>query len=183
MADALGNAPVLLALTKEMEPSDRDRVVDRASIVATIVILVFAFAGQTILRYLHISLGSLEAAGGLILLLVALDMLRGELESPVVEQERDVAITPLALPLLAGPGTLSTVMILMADAPSFHVGVIAGTLAAMLVTWLIMRQASRVDRWIGDQGAIIITKLSGFLLAALAIEVGSQGIRELFHLL
>ena len=182
MADALGNAPVFLVLTKDMESDQRDRTIDRAALVATGVILGFAFAGQAVLDYLHISMGSLQVAGGLILLLIALDMLRGELDAPVVDKDRDVAITPLALPLLAGPGTLTTVMLLMADSPEAQLSVAAGTLSAMVVTWIIMRQASRVDQLIGDQGSIIITQLLGFLLAALAIEFSSQGIHALFGL-
>lgn len=180
LADALGNAPIFLILTKGMDSPERDQVVDRATIVATAVLLVFAFVGQPILNYLHISIASLQVAGGLLLLLIALDMLNGKLDEPIVEQGRDVAITPLALPLLAGPGTLTTVMLLMSEAPQAHISVISGIVAAMLVSWLIFRQASRVSHWIGAEGAIIATKLLGFLLAALAVEIGSAGIRELF---
>ena len=180
LADALGNAPIFLALTKGMELDERNRVVDRATLVATAVILGFAFAGQAILDYLHISIASLQVAGGLLLLLVALDMLRGELDEPVVEQGRDVAITPLALPLLAGPGTLTTVMLLMSESQAAQLSVVAGIVGAMAVTWFIVRQSSRIDKWIGAEGAIIVTKILGFLLAALAVEIGSAGIRELF---
>lgn len=180
LADALGNAPIFLVLTKGMEPEQRNSVVDRASLVATGVLLAFAFAGKWILQYLEISIGSLRVAGGLLLLLIALQMLKGELDTPLVEQQRDVAITPLALPLLAGPGTLTTVMLLMSDSPDAHLSVVVGIVAAMLVTWFIVRQSARVDHWIGAEGAVIITQLLGFLLAALAIEIGSAGIRELF---
>jgi multiple antibiotic resistance protein len=179
LADALGNTPIFLILTKGMEAEERNRVVDRASVVATVVIMAFAFAGQTILNYLHISIASLQVAGGLLLLLIALDMLKGELDAPIVEQGRDVAITPLALPLLAGPGTLTTVMLLVSDSPEAHFSVAGGIMAAMIVTWLIFRQATHIDRLIGAEGAVIATKLLGFLLAALAIEIGGAGIREL----
>ncbi len=180
LADALGNAPIFLVLTKGMEPEQRNNVVDKASVVATAVLLAFAFTGQALLDYLHISMGSLEVAGGLLLLLIALQMLRGEIDTPVVEQERDVAITPLAFPLLAGPGTLTTVMLLMSQSPDAHLSVVVGIVAAMIVTWFIVRQAGRIDKFIGAEGAVIITQLLGFLLAALAIEIGSAGIRELF---
>lgn len=182
LADALGNAPIFLVLTKGMEPEQRNNVVDRASVVATAVLLAFAFTGQALLDYLHISMGSLEVAGGLLLLLIALQMLQGEIDTPVVEQERDVAITPLAFPLLAGPGTLTTVMLLMSQCPNAHLSVVVGIVAAMFVTWFIVRQAGRIDQFIGAEGAVIITQLLGFLLAALAIEIGSTGIRELFSL-
>lgn len=180
LADALGNAPIFLVLTKGMEPEQRNNVVDRASLVATGVLLAFAFAGKWILQYLEISIGSLRVAGGLLLLLIALKMLEGELDTPIVEQQRDVAITPLALPLLAGPGTLTTVMLLMSESPDAHFSVVVGILAAMFVTWFLVRQSTIVDKWIGAEGAVIITQLLGFLLAALAVEIGSAGIRELF---
>lgn len=180
LADALGNAPIFLVLTKGMEPEQRNNVVDRASIVATGVLLAFAFAGKWILKYLEISIGSLQVAGGLLLLLIALKMLEGDLDTPIVEQQRDIAITPLALPLLAGPGTLTTVMLLMSESPDAHLSVVVGIVAAMFVTWLIVRQSAIVDKWIGAEGAVIITQLLGFLLAALAVEIGSAGIRELF---
>ncbi|NJL37911.1 MAG: MarC family protein [Leptolyngbyaceae cyanobacterium SL_5_9] len=180
LADALGNAPIFLALTKGMESGERNRVVDRATIVATAVILGFAFAGQAILDYLHISIASLQVAGGLLLLLVALDMLKGEMDEPLIEQGRDVAITPLALPLLAGPGTLTTVMLLMSETQTAQLSVVVGIVGAMAVTWFIVRQSPRIDKWMGAEGAIIVTKILGFLLAALAVEIGSAGIRELF---
>ena len=180
LADALGNLPLVLVLTKGMEPEQRHNVVDRATIVATAVLLTFAFAGRLVLNYLEISMGSLRVAGGLLLLLIALRMLEGELDTPVVEQDRDVAISPLALPLLAGPGTLTTVMLLMSESPNAHLSVVVGIVAAMFISWIIVRQAGHLDQFIGPGGAVIITKLLGFLLAALAVEIGSAGIRELF---
>ena len=180
LADALGNIPIVLVLTKGMEPEQKQSVVDRATMVATAVMLAFAFAGQWVLKYMDISMGSLRVAGGLLLLIIALRMLEGELDTPVIEENRDVAITPLALPLMAGPGTLTTVMLLMSESPFPHVSVVVGIVAAMLVSWFILRQASRFDEWIGPEGAVIIIKLLGFLLAALAVEIGSSGIRELF---
>jgi multiple antibiotic resistance protein len=180
LADAVGNIPIVLVLTKGMEPQQRNKVIDKATVVAITVLLLFACAGQLIMNYLDISMGSLRVAGGLLLLLISLQMLRGELDTPIVEKERDVAITPLALPLLAGPGTLTTVMLLMSESPSPHFSVVVGIVGAMLVTWLILRLANHIDKWIGVEGEVIITQLFGFLLAALAVEIGSAGIRELF---
>ena len=102
------------------------------------------------------------------------------MSAPVVEQGHNIAITPLALPLLAGPGVLSTVMLLMSESPTAHLSVVAGIVCAMLASWLIVRLAGQIDAWIGAEGILIVTKLLGFLLAALAIEIGSAGIRELF---
>jgi multiple antibiotic resistance protein len=180
LADAIGNVPVVLVLTKGMEPEQRNKVIDKAILVAIAVLLIFAFGGQLILSYLDISMGSLRVAGGLLLLLISLQMLQGDLDTPVIDKERDVAITPLALPLLAGPGTLTTVMLLMSESPNPHISVIVGIIAAMLVSWLILRQANFIDQWFGAEGEVIVTQLLGFLLAALAVEIGSTGIRELF---
>lgn len=180
LADAIGNVPVVLVLTKGMEPEQRNKVIDKAILVAITVLLIFAFGGQLILSYLDISMGSLRVAGGLLLLLISLQMLQGDLDTPVIDKERDVAITPLALPLLAGPGTLTTVMLLMSESPHPHISVIVGIIAAMFVSWLILRQANFIDQWFGAEGEVIVTQLLGFLLAALAVEIGSIGIRELF---
>lgn len=180
LADAVGNIPILLVLTKGMEAGERSKVIDKAVIVAIGVLLLFAFGGKFILSYLDVSFASLRVAGGLLLLLIALQMLQGNLDTPVVEKERDIAITPLALPLLAGPGTLTTVMLLMSESPSPHISVIVGIIAAMFVTWLILRLANNIDKWIGAEGEVIITQLLGFLLAALAVQIGSEGIKELF---
>ncbi|PLZ94796.1 MarC family transcriptional regulator [Fischerella thermalis CCMEE 5268] len=180
LADAIGNVPVVLVLTKGMEPEQRNKVIDKAILVAIAVLLIFAFGGQFILSYLDISMGSLRVAGGLLLLLISLQMLQGDLDTPVIDKERDVAITPLALPLLAGPGTLTTVMLLMSESPNPHISVIVGIIGAMLVSWLILRQANFIDQWFGAEGEVIVTQLLGFLLAALAVEIGSTGIKELF---
>jgi multiple antibiotic resistance protein len=180
LADAVGNIPILLVLTKGMEPDQRNKVINKAILVAIAVLLLFAFGGKFILGYLDVSFASLRVAGGLLLLLIALQMLRGDLETPIIDQGRDVAITPLALPLLAGPGTLTTVMLLMSESQSPHVSVTLGIIAAMFVTWLLLRLANSIDKLIGAEGEVIITQLLGFLLAALAVEIGSAGIKELF---
>ncbi|MBW4642977.1 MAG: MarC family protein [Goleter apudmare HA4340-LM2] len=180
LADAVGNLPLVLVLTKGMTPEERNKVIDKAMIIAIAVLLLFAFTGQLILNYLQISMSSLRVAGGLLLLLIALQMLRGELDTPILEEGRDVAVTPLALPLLAGPGTLTTVMLFMSESPSPHLGVLLGLLIAMFATWLILRLATLIGNWIGAEGSVIVTQIFGFLLAALAIEIGSQGIKELF---
>jgi multiple antibiotic resistance protein len=107
-------------------------------------------------------------------------MLQGNPQTPLFNQERDVAITPLALPLLAGPGTLTTVMLLISEADNPNLSVVIGIVAAMFVSWLILRLANQLDKWIGAEGEVIITQLLGFILAALAVEIGSAGIKELF---
>lgn len=180
LADAVGNIPIVLVLTKGMMPEDRNKVIDKAIVVAIAVLLLFAFGGQIILNYLEISMASLRIAGGLLLLLISLQMLRGQLDTPIIEEGRDVAITPLALPLLAGPGTLTTVMLLMSKSQNPHLGVVLGIIGAMFVSWLILRSANYVQNWIGAEGEVIVTQLLGFILAALAVEIGSTGIRELF---
>jgi multiple antibiotic resistance protein len=180
LADAVGNIPIVLILTRGMTPEERNKVIDKAIVVAIAVLLLFVFTGQLILTYLEISMASLRVAGGLLLLLVALQMLRGELNTPILEEGRDVAITPLALPLLAGPGTLTTVMLLSSQSQLPYLGVVLGIVAAMFISWLILRLGTYIDKWIGTEGGVILTQLFGFLLAALAVEIGSRGIRELF---
>ena len=180
LADAPGNAPIVLALTKGMSDPDRNHIIDRAAIVATLVLVCFTLAGQFLLNYFHVSIGSLQVAGGLVLLLMALEMLNGVLDTPVVDQGRDVAITPLAIPLLAGPGTLSTVMLLVSEQPHAHLSVVLGVLVAMALTWILVRQSGWIEKAIGAEGSVIATKLMGFLLAGLAVETAATGLRSLF---
>jgi multiple antibiotic resistance protein len=185
LADALGNAPIFLILTKGMEPEQRNSVVDRASLVATAVLLSFAFGGQWILKYLEISIGSLRVAGGLLLLLIALQMLQGELDTPIVEQQRDVAITPLALPLLAGPGTLTTVMLLMSESPDAHLSVWLDRLLPRSSDLVYSRRHSivsaRLTSCSGAEGPVI--DYFNFWVSCLAApggKIGKYGNRELF---
>src|SRR6195256_6085743 len=168
--DPLGSAPIFIALTAERTPVGRRRAALTAAGAAGGVIVVFALFGRLILAYLHVSVESLTIAGGLLLLLVALQMLRGE----DIEQAgtANVALVPLATPLLAGPGAIAAVMVLTRryeDTPGM-VGVLLGIVAAVVVVALGLMLADRIARLIHPSVIQLLTRVLGLLLAAIAVQ-------------
>jgi multiple antibiotic resistance protein len=173
--DPPGTVPLFLGLTVGRSARDRRRMAWQATVVAFGVIVVFALFGRAILDYLGVSLAALEGAGGLLLLLVALELLSGKTSAPTVAQlERpNVAIVPLGTPLLAGPGAIAATMLFVQRVHSAGDGVaLTGALVAVaLAVWLGMRFAVTVHRVLTDNGVELLTRISGLLLAAIAVQL------------
>lgn len=151
-------------MTDRYEPRQRHRAAWQAVLVAAPIIGVFALFGQQILLYLGIRLPSLEAAGGLLLLLVvALDLLRGEVEGLSGESQVNIAFVPLGTPLLAGPGAIAATMVFMREASTApeRVGVALGLAGVLIVLWLTLRFAGVVRRVLGQPGIESVTRISG----------------------
>ena len=144
------------------------------------VILAFAFLGQQILRALHISMESLKLSGGVLLFLVAMELLTSsDMEQPDTGDDAvNVALVPLGIPLLAGPGAIVAVMVSMAQAHTVGsiVGVVGAVVATHVVIWLSMRFALELSRFLGTGGIMLLTKISGVLLAAIATELVMGGV-------
>jgi multiple antibiotic resistance protein len=190
VVDPLSAVPFFLAMTRDATVEDRRATALRAAITAGAVLAGFALAGDWIFRLLGISLGAFKIAGGIVLLLLALDMIRTqpsrtritekEVEAGAVKD--DIAIVPLAMPLLAGPGSIATAIVLVARAragPWWHVlpvlGAIAVTAAA---SYVILAGAARTERVLGRTGLAIIERVAGLLLVAIAIQFMVDGLRE-----
>ena len=168
--DPLGSAPIFIALTAGRSAAARRRAALTAAGAAGVVIIVFALFGRLILDYLHVSVESLTIAGGLLLLLVALQMLRGEdIEQPGTA---NVALVPLATPLLAGPGAIAAVMVLTRryeDAPGM-IAVLLGIVAAVVVVAVGLMLADRIARLMHPSVIQLLTRVLGLLLAAIAVQ-------------
>ncbi|HXN03097.1 MAG TPA: MarC family protein [Candidatus Dormibacteraeota bacterium] len=168
--DPLGSAPIFISLTAGRTPGARRRAALEAAGAAGGVIVVFALFGRLILDYLHVSVESLTIAGGLLLLLVALQMLRGE--DMAQPNTANVALVPLATPLLAGPGAIAAVMVLTkryGDAPGM-IGVLLGILAAVVVVAVGLMLADRIARLLHPSVIQLLTRVLGLLLAAIAVQ-------------
>jgi multiple antibiotic resistance protein len=152
--------PLFLALTERYELRQRHRAAGQAVVVAALIIGVFALFGQQILLNLGIRLLSLQAAGGLLLLVVALDLLRGEVEGLSGEGKLNVAFVPLGTPLLAGPGAIAAIMVFMHEASTAaeRVGVALGLVGVLVVLWLALRFAGVVRRVLGQAGIELVTR-------------------------
>jgi multiple antibiotic resistance protein len=187
LVDPIAVIPAYLAFTRADSVGHRRRTATVACIAAGIALLVFAAGGDLILRAFGITLPAFRIAGGLILWFVAMDMLRAERptqegppEMTEGEQKQDVALTPLAVPMLAGPGAMSTVMVLSAQARTpMHSAIVYASIAVtMLLSWLTLRAADRVFSRIGESGIRVATRLMGVLLAAIAVQFVLTGVRD-----
>lgn len=188
--DPPGLAALFLGITRGMNRHERNQVSVRASLIAFGVMSVFAVAGASILSGFGITLPAFRVAGGLLLFFISFEMIF-EKRQDRKEKTADVAITkdmihniaafPLAIPLIAGPGAISATVLLSGTfaeplAKAALVGIIA---ACLLVTYLFLVLAERVDRFLGETGRSILTRLLGVLLAALAVQFVADGVRAL----
>lgn len=193
IVDPFMAVPILLSLTPDLGPDQRKGVVRIAALTVAGVLLVAAFSGETLLRLMGTSLGSFRVGGGIVLFLMALAMLQaevGRMRATPQETRSDgsrasVAVVPLAVPLLAGPGAISTVIIGMqrSDAPHHWIGVVLVIIAVSLALWIVMRAAEPIARRLGRTGLNILNRVFGLILAAIAVEVIANGLRQLFPVL
>lgn len=179
--DPFGTIPVFLGLTSRMTPKGQKRAALQATAVSISVILTFAVLGQQILRLLHISMEALKLSGGVLLFLVAMELLMGsDNEEPDTGDERvNVALVPLGTPLLAGPGAIAAVMVSVAQASASvasWIGLVSAVAVAHLVMWATMHFSLVLSRFLGPGGIMLLTKIMGLLLAAIATEMVMGGI-------
>lgn len=179
--DPPGTVPIFLGLTGTMTAKQRKSAALQAVLVAAGVILAFALFGQQLLSYMHISLPALQASGGLLLLLVAMQLLTGQMEEPQPSGAGNVnvAMVPLGTPLLAGPGAIVASMVFVQrldGSVGDWLSVAAGFLLVCLTLWLAMRFAGVVHRLLGESGTILVTRIAGVLLAAIAVQLVADAV-------
>ena len=192
--DPVGMIPFALAVTSSSTPAERKAIVDRAVVVAAVIIFVMGLIGRALLEYLGITLSAFTIAGGVLLFLIAIDMLfaRRTGTKQTVEEEREAqqsenpAVFPLAVPMIAGPGTIATVLLLvnLTHYNGLRLAIVfLAFVTALAVTWVCMRSATLVLRVVGNTGVHVVTRLLGIILAALAVQFVLNGLTEspLFH--
>jgi multiple antibiotic resistance protein len=191
LVDPFAAIPSFLAITESADLARRRRMARKGALTCFIVLTTFAVAGQLIFRMFGITLPAFEIAGGMILLLIGLDMLEarrsptqettGDAEEAVAKE--DAGIVPLGIPMLAGPGAISSVMVLVGQAPGFwdwQMGAILGSIAfTALVSYWVLAGASRVRRVLGETGIRILVRIMGLLLVALAMQYFVNGLTDL----
>ncbi len=177
--DPIGTIPLFLSLTRGRSPRSARRAAWQAVTVSFGVIVAFALVGQRILDYLGISLPALQAAGGLLLLLVALELLTGKEESPTASSDVNVALVPLGTPLLAGPGAIVATMVLSrkVDSVPDFVAVALGVVLVHLSLWLAMRFSLPILRLLREGGVVLVSRISGLLLSAIAVQLVADAVR------
>ena len=177
--DPVGTIPLFLSLTRGRSAASTKRAAWQAVAVSFAVIVAFAFFGQQILDYLGVSLPALQCAGGLLLLLVALELLTGKDETPTAGSNVNAALVPLGTPLLAGPGAIVATMVFsrrVDDVPAF-VAVALGVIAVHVTIWLAMRFSLPILRLIREGGVMLVSKIAGLLLSAIAVQLVADAVR------
>jgi multiple antibiotic resistance protein len=177
--DPVGVAPIFIATTAPLSRAQRQAAAIRAVLAAGALIIGFALFGGAVLSYLDVSVDSLSIAGGLLLLLVALEMLRGMDYPEEGGRPADVALVPIATPLLAGPGAIATVIVLTRRHHDFggKVSVLIGILLALAVVGLGMLAAERLSRFLPETLIQFLTRVFGLLLSAIAVQLVVNGVR------
>lgn len=183
--DPPGLVPLFIALTQGMDAQRRRAMALRACIIATILLTAFGLFGESILGFIGISMPAFRIAGGILLFLTALDMLferrtqRREGQTP--DPDHDPSVFPLATPLIAGPGAIATMILLMGqtgDSWSLAAAILGLLWGMMLVTYLFLLASPPLERALGRTGTIVITRLLGMLLAALSVQFVIDGVRQ-----
>ena len=177
--DPLGNVPLFLTALRRVAPDRHRRVILRELVIALVVLVGFLFLGKGLLALLKVSAEALTAAGGVILLLIALRMIFPSSDHSLREDVQDEPfIVPLAVPYTAGPSALATVMLMASRDPAKMGMWAAAVTVTMAITTVVLLAGTRLHRWLGDHAMHAIERLMGLILTAIAVEMLLAGIRE-----
>lgn len=190
VVDPLTAVPVFVAMTGHATPAERRRIAARASTAAALILTAFALAGGLLFKFFGVTLPAFKIAGGLLLLLMAIDMLRAQpsrtRSTPEENAERsareDIAIFPLATPLLAGPGSIATTMVFMGRSTAWWqaLPVIGAVLLTCFIGYWLLRGATYIERLLGKTGMNVLNRVMGLILAAIAVQFILDGIAAAF---
>ena len=185
IVDPFGYVPIFLAMTANDSEERRKQMVRRACLASFALLAFFTFFGSPLLRFFGISIPALQISGGLILLLIGFEMSKvlpiGEKLTPVEEREGrdkdDISIIPLAIPMLSGPASIASVIVLGTKTPTWmgYSAILVSIAATLAFTYLILRSATRILRLVGITGLKVVTRIMGFLLCAMAIQFVING--------
>jgi len=188
--DPFAAVPIFLVLTKNYSSAERNRITNISAITVFIVLVAAALTGEALLKTMGTSLASFRVGGGIVLLMMALSMLRAQTdavrstpeEAAEAEDKHAIAVVPLAIPLMAGPGSISNVIIQMHRSDTeFHAALVILCIALVCLSlWLVFRMAGTIGRILGQTGLNIVNRLFGLILAAIAVEIMANGLKQLF---
>jgi multiple antibiotic resistance protein len=190
IVNPIGSVPVFLSATSEWTDAERARTVRTITFTVFLVLTASVFLGDQILRFFGIGIPSFQVGGGILLLLMSISMMHarqsGVLQTPeeaqVAAEREAIAVVPLSIPLLAGPGAISNMIIAADQSGSLwgHVLLIGPVAAVSLLVWMILRLSVRIAHRLGTIGINIVTRLMGLILAAMAVEFMARGLGGLF---
>lgn len=183
--DPFGYVPIFLSLTSKDSEATRAKMVRKACFTAFLVLTLSTFLGQQVLRFFGISIPALQISGGLILLVIGFEMMNilpgvhklSQKEESEAEKKEDISIVPLAIPMLSGPASIATVIVLSSQAQSLsdYPVIVSSILITLLITYFVLRSSTRLIRFIGVTGLNVMTRIMGLLLCAIAIQTVIDG--------
>lgn len=189
LINPLGAMPVFMTLTAQLSPSQRLRTARKASLVSLLTLLLFAFSGQLLFRFFNISADSFRIVGGVIFFIMGMDMLQARLSRVKVGEEEvksyveDISITPLAIPMICGPGAMTNAIVMMEDASSLaHQAILIAVMSAvMLLTYFVLHSANRLIDLLGDTGNKVMMRIMGLIVMVIAVEFFFAGLKPLLR--
>lgn len=181
ITDPLGNIPVFIHALRSVPGQRRALIVLREVLIAFTVLLVFLFFGAQFLQLLHLSDLALQIAGAVVLFLIALRMIFPSGVTSIEDSASEPLIVPLAIPSLAGPSAMATVMLLADQAPQRRLEWVLALVVTMVVCALVLVLAERIQRWLGDRVVAAFERLMGLILVAIAVEMFIRGLQRLMH--
>ena len=182
---------IFVTLTTGMNPQEKSHIYRRTTLVAFSIAILFSLAGDAVLRLFGITVDSLRVAGGVLLFLVAIDMLRGvrqqkmvtEAELKDANEREDISVFPLAIPLITGPGAITTVVVLMGAAGTVaeKALVILAIVLTFVITFFVLKVSEYIDRVLGITGIMVLTRIMGLILGAVAVNFVAIGVWNLYR--
>lgn len=187
LINPLGTMPIFMTMTADLDNQQRSKTARKASMVSFITIVIFALSGQLLFNFFGISVNSFRVVGGVIFFIMGMDMLQARLgnvkikESEIKKYVNDISITPLAIPMICGPGALTNAIVLMEDANSFEKKIILffSVFVVMAITYLILLSASKIIKLLGETGNNVMMRLMGLIVMVIAVEFFFSGLKPI----
>lgn len=185
LINPLGIMPIFITMTSTLDAADRRRTATKAAIASFITVVAFAFSGQLLFKFFGISVDSFRVVGGVIFFLIGMDMLQARLvkvkvkESEIKSYVNDISITPLAIPMICGPGALTNAIVMMEDADTMakQLALVGAVMVVIIITYLILLSSSKIIKFLGEVGNNVLMRLMGLIVMVIAVEFFFAGIR------
>lgn len=185
LINPLGIMPVFMTMTAQLEENDRNRTARKASVAALFTILLFAFTGQILFSFFGISVHSFKIAGGVLFFIMGMDMLQARLGQVKIKQSEirtyvnDISVTPLAIPMICGPGAITNAIVLMQQAYSMplKLALITMIVLVMALTYIILLSSNRLIKLLGETGNNVMMRLMGLIVMVIAVEFFFSGLK------
>lgn len=189
LINPLGTMPIFLTMTTDLTEQERKVTAKKASLVSFVIIICFALSGQLLFKFFGISVNSFKIVGGVIFFMMGMDMLQARLSAVKIKKNEvktyvnDISITPLAIPMICGPGAITNAIVLMEDASSMSkiVILLVSIAVVVLTTYIILLSSSKIIKVIGQTGINVMMRLMGLIVMVIAVEFFFSGLKPIIH--